>query len=486
MRFFGRGLTGLFLLAVTLGLLALAGQMLMTAVSDRMAANRPGMPARERIVSANVVTITPGPIVPEMTAYGEVSSRRTLELRAPQGGTITALSDGFQDGAEVTAGQVLLQLDPADATSARDLAAAAVAEAEGEVRDAARALDLARDDLAAAQVQAGLRAQALTRQRDLETRGVGSAAMVETAALAASAADQAVLGKRASLAQAQSRVDQAAVTLARQKIGLADAERRLAETTMKAEISGRLNGVSKIVTGGLVSANERLGEIIDPDALDVAIRLSTAQFSRLLDADGALIPARVTISLDVMGADIGAQGQLRRVGAAADAGAAGRLVYASLDAPRGFRPGDFVTVRITEPVMDGVAMIPAAAVDGAGKLLVLGPEDRLEDVAVQILRRQDDAIIVTADGLAGREVVAERSPLLGAGIRVKPVRQGAPTIEATPALVDLTQERRAELIAFVQAAKGMPEDAKARVLEQLAQDKVPATVIQRIESRMGG
>ena len=486
MKFFGRGLTGLFLLAVTLGLLALAGQMLVSAVSDRMAGNRPNAPVRERIVSANVLTLTPSTIAPEMTVYGEVLSRQTLELRAPQSGTIVALSDSFQDGAEVTAGQVLLQLDPADATSARDLAAAAVTEAEAEGRDAARALDLARDDLAAAQVQAGLRAQALTRQRDLDARGVGSAASVETAALAASAADQAVLGKRGSLAQAQSRVDQAAVTLNRQQIGLADAERRLAETTLHAELTGRLNGVSKIVVGGMVNANERLGEIIDPNALDVSIRLSTAQFSRLLDADGALIPAGVTISLDVMGAGIQAKGQLGRVGAAAGAGASGRLVYASLDAPRGFRPGDFVTVRITEPVLQGVAMIPAAAVDGSGNLLALGPEDRLEEVAVQVLRRQDDTVIVTAEGLAGREVVAERSPLLGAGIRVKPVRQGASTVEAAPDLIDLTQARRAELIAFVQAAKGMPEDAKARVLEQLAQDKVPASVIQRIETRMGG
>jgi hypothetical protein len=53
-------------------------------------------------------------------------------------------------------------------------------------------------------------------------------------------------------------------------------------------------------------------------------------------------------------------------------------------------------------------------------------------------------------------------------------------------MVELTEERRARLTAFVQANAGLPEAARQRILDQLSQGTVPARVVQRIESRMGG
>jgi hypothetical protein len=53
-------------------------------------------------------------------------------------------------------------------------------------------------------------------------------------------------------------------------------------------------------------------------------------------------------------------------------------------------------------------------------------------------------------------------------------------------MVALTPERRAALIAFVEANDRMPADAKTRILAQLAEEAVPAQVIKRLESRMGG
>jgi multidrug efflux pump subunit AcrA (membrane-fusion protein) len=439
------------------------------------------------VVSATVLRIEAATIVPEFVAYGEVRAVRTLELRAPQGGRVAELSPGFADGAAVTAGEVLVRLDPAEATAARDLAAAALAEAEAAGREAAGALILARDDLAAAEDQVALRAQALARQRDIEARGAGSAAAVETAALAESSAEQALLSSRAALAAAEARVDQTAIAVQRARISLTEAERALAETVIRAEFTGRLNGVAAVVAGGQVSANERLGEIIDPSALEVTFRLSTAQYARLIDDTGALVPARVTVSLDVAGADIAAEGRVVRTGASGAEAGGGRLVYAALDTTRGLRPGDFVTLRIAEPALNNVAELPAAALDAAGRVLALDPEDRLTEVAVEVLRRQGDRVIVAPGALIGREVVAERSPLIGAGIKVRPVRPGDLTeARAEPEDVSLTDDRRAELIAAVEGNSQMPEDAKARVIEQLQQDRVPVQVIERIEARMGG
>lgn len=486
MRFFRRSLTGLMLLAITLGLLALAGQTIRSEFEAKLAGNRPAQPARERVFSANMILAEAAAFTPTLTAFGEIRARRTLELRAPSAGTVIELGAGVEDGATVTAGQLLLRLNPADATTARDLAQSDMTRASAELVDAKAALLLARDDVAAAQTQADLRKQALDRQNDLQARKVGSASAVETAALAASAADQAVLSRRSALATAEARVTQAETALSRQAITLAEAERALRDTELFAEFDGVLSDFTT-TQGRILGSSERLGDLIDPNALEAAFRISTAQFARLINANGALLPADVTAALEVSDAELIATGQLSRVGAAVGAGQTGRLLYATLTAAPGFRPGDFVTIRVSEPALSAAITLPATAYNADGTVLVLGAEDRLESLPVQLLRRQGDDVVLDSTGLQGREVVRELSPLLGPGIKVNPVRPDTDAkAAAKPELIALTPERRAALIAFVEDNDRMPEDAKTRILAQLAQGDVPASVIERLESRMGG
>jgi RND family efflux transporter MFP subunit len=487
MRFLRNSLIGVFLLSVTFGLFALAGSIVLGALETRWSREAPAVPARERVVAVNVVTVEPTTIAPVLETFGEVRSRRTLELRASAGGAVVWVADSFEDGGTVAEGQLLLRIDPADAQSALDLARAGLAEAEAALRDADRSFLLAQDELLAAEEQTRLRERALDRQRDLQTRGVGTEAAVETAELAVSSAAQAVLSRRQAVAQAQTRIDQAGTALDRQRIALAEAERRLADTEVFAPFAGVLSEVS-LVEGGLVSPNERLAQVIDPDALEVMFRVSTSQYARLLDEGGRLVGLPVTVALDVMGADIVATGTISRESAAVGAGQTGRQIFARIDRAAGFRPGDFVRVLIEEEPLDGVAVLPAAAVDPGGRVLVVGEDERLAEAPVEVLRRQGNGVIVRAVELYGREVVAERSPLLGGGIRVRPVRpvaDGEP-VAAAPEMVDLDPERRARLVAFIEGNQFMPADAKARVLSQLEQQLVPAQVIARIEERMGG
>ncbi|MEM9270285.1 MAG: hypothetical protein AAGA78_15280, partial [Pseudomonadota bacterium] len=55
-----------------------------------------------------------------------------------------------------------------------------------------------------------------------------------------------------------------------------------------------------------------------------------------------------------------------------------------------------------------------------------------------------------------------------------------------PQTVALEPERRARLIAAVEANTRMPKEAKERVLGRLAQDEVPLSLVERLEARMGG
>lgn len=489
MRFLTRSLLGLFLTALTVGLLVVAGVELKTAIGIRNAPDAPARPVDERAFTARVATLLPETIAPVMTVYGEVRSARRLELRSAAAGEIVELAPEFADGTAVGAGQLLVRIDPADARSALDLARTEVRLAEIEGTDAARALDLARADLAAAEEQQVLRVQALQRQKDIAARGLGTATEMEAAELAVSNANQGVVSRRQAVALAEARVDRAAAGLDTKRLSLADAERRLADTELRAGFPGVLSGVSA-VAGGLVANGEKLGELIDPERLEVSFRVSTAQYARLIDGEGRLRALPVTAALDLPDGRIAAAGRLARVDAAVGEGLSGRLVFATLAGAPGLRPGDFVTVEIVEPALDGVALVPARAVGVDGTLLVLGEGDRLEAAPAEILRRQGDDVLVRVGALRGREIVLERTALLGAGILVRPIRdQGSGLSRAGDAatrLVELSPERRAALIAFVEDTAGMSEDAKAEVLARLREARVPSDVVNRIEARMGG
>ncbi|WP_298920581.1 HlyD family efflux transporter periplasmic adaptor subunit [uncultured Roseobacter sp.] len=485
MRFLRQSMIGLFLAAISLGLLIFAGQMIRDAVQDRLNADAAPQTARERVFAVNVLRAEAQSIVPILETFGEVASRRTLELRAAVGGRVVELAENFEDGGAVRTGEVLVRIDPADMQSALDRLKADLADAEAEGRDAARALDLARDEEAAAEDQVALRQKAYRRQVDLAARGVGTSAAVEEAELAAAAARATVLARRQAVTLAEARIDQAATRLSRSRIALDEARRNLEDASIEAPFDGTLSETA-IVEGRLVSVNERLADLIDPNDLEVAFRLSTAQYARLLDANGDLVAAKVTATLDVTGVDLEATGMVSRVSAATGEGQTGRLVFARLFEARGFRPGDFVTLNIHEPTLDDVVRLPASALDAQNQVLVISGEDRLEILDVALLRRQGDEVLVQGEGLAGREVVTSRTPLLGPGIAVRPLRGEGRSEAAVPDMLELTEERRAKLVAFVQGNLRMPQDAKEKTLAQLAEREVPAKMVARIESRMGG
>jgi RND family efflux transporter MFP subunit len=484
MRFLRQSLIGLVLAALSLGLLAYAGQIVGAAMQERLARETKAPPARERVFAVGVVRAEPGTVTPVLESFGEIESRRRLELRAAVSGRVTELAPNFEDGGEVKAGQVLVRIDPADAQAALDRAEADMLDAEAELRDAERTLALSRDEERAAQDQADIQQRAYERQVDLVGRGVGTAAAAESAELAAASARQSVLSRRQAVTAAEARIDQGQTRLARARIALAEAERALADTTLIAPFDGTLSETD-VVEGRLASANEKLAVLIDADALEVAFRVSTAQYTRLLDDNGDLIPAPVTATLDVSGIDLAATGVVNRASAGGEM-QTGRLVFARLENTRGFKPGDFVTVAVQEPPLDNVVRLPASALDANDTVLVLGEDNRLEQVEVRLLRRQGDDVLVRGRDLVGRDVVEARSPLLGTGISVRALRGGQAEPQPEPEMLELSAERRARLVAFVEGNTRMPAEAKARVLGQLSEPQVPAQMVERIESRMGG
>ena len=485
MRFLGRGLIGLLLFSLALGLLGLAGNTIKIAVQDRVNKEPRAQKARERTFTVKVVPAEITSMNPTLNAFGEIQSRKTLDLRMAAGGQIQELSTNFVEGGSVNSGELLIRLDDSNYQSAVDLAENNLIDAENEVSESGRNLAFSKEELAAAEEQEELRLRALKRQQDLVKRGVGTAAALENAELAASAATQAVLSRKAAVDQAKNRGAQAETRLVRAELALNDAKRKLEDTVLYAEFSGLLSGVS-LVKGGIVSTNERLGQLIDPEVLEVSFKISTQQYTRLLDDNGDLLKAPVSIALTNTDQGLTADGVIIRDSASVAKGQTGRQVYAKLTKSVGFKPGDFVAVKVEEPTLNWVVALPATALDASNSVLLLGEGERLEEAQVKLMRRQGNEVIVRSRDLTGKEIVAQRTPVLGAGIKVKPIRSGEENKVAEVEMLELTEERRAKLISAIESNGYIPKSAKKRIIGQLTQPKVPADVVARIESRMGG
>ena len=481
MRFFNRAMTGLVLFAITFVFLAAAAAVIYQSRSDDGAAGFAGQ-QRERIFAITVIPVNRTDVRPELQAFGEIRSGKTLELRAAASGSLVALSDNFVEGGVIRAGEQLFQTDPASAEAGLALAKTELAEALSEQEEAAEALLIAEEELAASERQMELRAQALARQKNLRERGVGTDAALESAELALAGAETTMLAKRQALANARARINAAKTNLARRDINANEAARKLTDLSVIADFDGVLANV-RAVRGGLVNANEKLGDLIDPSALEVAFQISARDFADFSQGDGGLEANEVLVSFT--GLENPVPAKITRVAASVGEGQTGREVFATLTGPtEALRMGDFVTVTMRGETLPFAAMIPSTAANAAGEVLVLGEGDRLRAEPISLIRKQGDDLIIRPRGLVGERIVKRRIPQIGEGIKIAPRDDVAPVLQAEE-MVTLTAEEQAAMTAQIEGAP-IPADRKKRILERIASGQLTKSAYDRIKSRMGG
>lgn len=486
MRFSLKFIVGLLLFLAGLGAAGFGVKTLQNGLAERRAeAAGKSTERRERVFTVVAGQIENTEIQPEITAYGEIRSWRTLEIRASSGGYIVDLSDEFRDGVLVDAGAFLFRIDPKEYIAAEADARAAVAEAEADLREAIQGVEVAKRELAAADTQQDLRSLALARQQDLLRRGVATSSLVEEAEMSLASAEQTAASRSQMLLTSEIKIDRNRLKLERAKIALSEAQRDLEETEHHAPFGGLVSDVT-VALGGLATPNERLGLLIDPTALEVAFRVTNAQFARLLDRNGELRKIDVAVSLELDDEPLTISGVIERAGAVIEAGETGRLIYAKVEARKAtlLRPGDFVSVSIVEPAINNVARLPASAVTEEGEVLLV-EDDRLSPITVRILRRLADDVVV-AGAPEGATYVSVRSPQLGKGVKVKVIGEDAPSAPVTADLVTLDPEKQEKMIAWVEGNKRMPDEMKIRILKRLRTGKAPQRMVDRLYQRMGG
>lgn len=497
MRFLMRGLVGLALMVIMIGFAGFGAYRFYGAMTEEEVSRK--RPVSERSYTVNVAELIQQSVKPVTTAYGQVESWRTLQLRASSEGRLVDVASKFRDGAAVHKGELLLRIDPANAEFQYLDAEAALADAEAQKTEAEEAIVVAEQELEAARRQLALRRQALERQLQLKDKGYSTAVQVESEELAVASLEQALNNRLQTVITARKRVERMDLTVQRARLVLEDAERTLEETTLTAPFYGYLSEVDATL-GRRVGSSETLALLIDPSALEVRFSLSTSEFSRLLDSSGNLIKAPVAVTLQLGARSVEVPGHIDRAAATVSEGEAGRTLFATLDIADGtvLRPGDFVKVDVEEPELSGVALVPAAAVTEDGRLLIVAEGDRIDEIQTRVLRRVGNDVLI-ADVPFGTDYVRERLPQLGKGLKVNPRRDGstgpeeaAPLTAQAPAgagrpvgdLVALEPERRAALIEQLNSSD-MPATRKARLLALLNEPMVPRDLIDRLEQGAG-
>lgn len=339
-----------------------------------------------------VATVESRTVPYEIEAAGAVEALRSAAVTAQVGGLVTRVA--FREGAEVAAGQVLLELDSRPFEAAAERAAAV----------------LARD-----------RAQALTAKLEFDrARSLAGQQLIS---------DQEMEQKRnaAEAAEATVRADSAALVSARLDVSHA---------TVRAPIAGR-TGDLRVNVGDLVEANDASRPLVTINQVrPILVRFTIPQsdLPELQRRQGKPMTVEAAIG-DADSAWI--RGRLVFVDNAVDAGTGTVLLkgeFANADAA--LWPGAFARARLRVYEQEGAIVVPTAAVSTAQSgtyAYVVKPDTTVEVRPLTVQRTWRGLAVIGAGLSPGETVVTDGQLRLSPGAKafIRPAAGGASAAETS-------------------------------------------------------
>lgn len=314
---------------------------------------------------------------------GRIEPVRVAQVRARVAGIV--LTRNFEEGADVKAGAVLFQIDPAPFK-------AALSKAQG---------DLARTEATLFETQATVKRYDSLVEIEAVSR--------QTFDTARSALKNAIAAKKSA---------QADVETARLNLGYA---------TVKAPISGRI-GRAMVTEGALVGQGETtlLATIqqLDPVYADFTQPVADALQMREAIQEGRLPKGgEDALSLSVDGTDYQSTGTLLFTDVAVDRTTGQVSLRARFANPKGvLLPGMYVRVRTPQRVDANAILVPQRAVqrssDGAARVLVIAQDGTVEARPVKTGAMQDSRWQITEGLKAGEQIVVGNMTGLNSGDKV--------------------------------------------------------------------
>ncbi|NCF79389.1 MAG: efflux RND transporter periplasmic adaptor subunit [Alphaproteobacteria bacterium] len=332
---------------------------------------------------------------PRISAFGELRPRREVNLRALVSGEVIATSAGFEDGAQVSKGDVLLEIDPFTY--------------ENQLADARAQLKGAKAVLKERQAAAKLARQEKARAEQLFKKGTVSQKTVDD-----KNTDATIKAARAE--QQQSAVD-------RINVQVKKAKRDLANTKVIAPFRGFLANIAAR-EGRVLNPNDQVGVLLDSDNFDVVFNLSDAEYGRFLERNSEVIGRPVNIVWQLGGERIELKAEIERVGAQISQATRGVDVYARIDGklPSNLRGGAFVTVELLAQPVPDVMTISKDALYGDNTLYLIENGRLTRKTIADFI--DDGAQVLLRSGLnVGDMVLMTRFNEAAPGVAVKVVER---------------------------------------------------------------
>lgn len=219
-----------------------------------------------------------------VTASGEVVATRYADLGSSAMGRLVQLS--VREGDVVKAGQVLARIDPVQAASAADAAAAGVRALEADAEGAANQIKASQAELAAAEARAADAGRVLTRARELRSSGLVAQSEVDTAQANADAAAAQVRSAQAAIDRLQQARSAAERRVTQGRAEVSRARDQLAKTDITAPIDGVITRLDveegeMVVIGVQNQPGTILMTISDLSSINAEVKVAEADVLRL-------------------------------------------------------------------------------------------------------------------------------------------------------------------------------------------------------------
>ena len=346
-----------------------------------------------RLVSLYVDEVKSETVTLSVHTQGEVRPKTEIDLVPQVSGRIVAMSDSFNEGAEVLPGTLLLKIDDADYQVALVRAQARVAEAQTALER-----EMATAEMKQEEWRDGRKDQEPTPFALNLTQ---------------------VAGAEANLRAAQAELEKTRLDLER--------------TEIRVPFHGRVR-TRTVGIGQYVSAGVSLGRVFSIDTVEVRLPLTDTQLAELslpigFTASGTLQAPRVDFRAALGNREYQWEGRIVRVDAAVDQST--RLIYATAEVaePYGLAAaegmpmavGMFVSAEIAGVNEQFAYVMPRDALRANDKVYVINEDNKLEIRTVNVLSTSEEQVLVSSGVEPGERVVTSTLPNAVDGMAVAPI-----------------------------------------------------------------
>jgi RND family efflux transporter MFP subunit len=409
------------------------------AANRYMVATKPAPPVRPTLEVARPVEQTIARIVtaePTLLLYGQVTAGRTVDLRMLVGGEVREVSPRLLDGGRVEAGEVLVAVDAFDWEGALVRARTELAEAEARIAETNARITLERDAAKRAVEQRQMAERETERLTTLQARGVTSNAALDASASRLAAALSAVEGRDNMVRVLEAQRARETASLDRLRWNVEKAARDVRNTRLTAPFAGVVSNVAAEL-GRLLNVNDRVATLVDLDRLEVRFTLTDGQYARLVAARapsptgasaGATGKAAPLTGLAVVivwqggGRELRIPGRIDRVSPVIAAASGGIDIFAVVERHAEsavLRPGAFVSVEAPDVAYRGVVRLAQSALHPGSQVFVIGADNRLTAVAVEVAGYDGEHVLVRGSIRDGQRILTTRLPDAGPGLLVR-------------------------------------------------------------------